>query len=387
MNWVLIIVTVIVGLLAIGVSLYLLIAYQHPEDKNQAWFPKIIVLLGLSISIWTVLLFPLDVANVKSCDLDIPWSSCSFTFPMKSLWYAAYIGNIVITFVLVPFALFYYEADSDWGIGKRWCSGLLWALGTLVVLVLVTVIPYATSGYVIYPVQVAYSGVLPANYIPLIQTGTWKPTSGVVVPGFSSCIGVLSNYYMGDGSLGPRVNTTLVQFGYNCDTSINRLSTDWKMRVSFLMYAMSIIATIGWFLFMIFGAIGLVAMPLDWIRQFIGRPRKTITRSQYIERARDLARRAKDVRTIAEVLRREEREGNKGRRWRKNFKALQNQMVMLEDDEKQLEMVFPQGEDPEYKWVLIVIGFWVKLFAGLIGICVSVCWILQVCCLSCCCCQ
>lgn len=109
------------------------------------------------------------------------------------------------------------------------------------------------------------------------------------------------------------------------------------------MYAMSIIATIGWFLFMIFGAIGLVALPLDWIRQFIGRPRKTITRSQYIERARDLARRAKDVRAIAEVLKREEREGAKGRRWRKNFKALQNQMVLLEEDEQQLELVFPQA--------------------------------------------
>ena len=121
MNWVLIIITAIVGLLAIGVSLYLLVAYQHPEDKNQAWFPKIIVILGMSIAIWTVLLFPLDVANVQSCDLSIPWSSCDTTFPMNDLWYAAYIGNMVVTFVLVPFALFYYEADSEWCVWE-WCS-------------------------------------------------------------------------------------------------------------------------------------------------------------------------------------------------------------------------------------------------------------------------
>ena len=105
---------------------------------------------------------------------------------------------------------------------------------------------------------------------------------------------------------------------------------------------MAIVATVGWVLFMVFGAIGLVALPLDWIREFLGRPKATITRSQYIDRARDLARRAKDVRLIAEVLKREEREGGKGRRWRRNFKSLQNQLLVLEEDERQLEMVFPQ---------------------------------------------
>lgn len=69
------------------------------------------------------------------------------------------------------------------------------------------------------------------------------------------------------------------------------------MRVSYIVYAMVIVATIGWVLFMVFGAIGLVALPLDWIRQFISRPTKTITKSEYIARARDIARRAKDIRS------------------------------------------------------------------------------------------
>ena len=71
------------------------------------------VLLGFSVAIWTVLLFPLDVANNQACTLDIPLSSCSTTFPMKELWWAVYITNIVTTFVLVPFSIFFYEADSD----------------------------------------------------------------------------------------------------------------------------------------------------------------------------------------------------------------------------------------------------------------------------------
>lgn len=46
------------------------------------------------------------------------------------------------------------------------------------------------------------------------------------------------------------------------------------------------------------------------------------------------------------MLKREEREQGKGRRWRKNFKLLQNQMLLLEEDEQQLEMVYPQVKLP-----------------------------------------
>jgi LMBR1 domain-containing protein 1 len=37
--------------------------YQHPDDRNEAWFPKLTVLLGLVLAGATVLLMPLDVAN------------------------------------------------------------------------------------------------------------------------------------------------------------------------------------------------------------------------------------------------------------------------------------------------------------------------------------
>ena len=36
----------------------------------QAWLPKIVVVLGISLAIWTVLLFPLDVANRSSCKVN-----------------------------------------------------------------------------------------------------------------------------------------------------------------------------------------------------------------------------------------------------------------------------------------------------------------------------
>jgi nitrate reductase NapE component len=37
-----------------------------------------------------------------------------------------------------------------------------------------------------------------------------------------------------------------------------------------------------------------------------------------------------------------------------------------------------QGEDPDYAWTVTVIGFWLKLLAGLVGAVLSVAWMLQV---------
>ena len=112
-NVLLIVVTVVVAVLAVGVALYLLIGYQHPEDRLQAWFPKIVVVFGISLAIWTVLLFPLDVANRKTCSSEFPTSYCTFTIPTTQLWYACYIANAVMAFVVIPFAMYYYESDSD----------------------------------------------------------------------------------------------------------------------------------------------------------------------------------------------------------------------------------------------------------------------------------
>lgn len=45
------------------IGLYLVVKYQHPDDKNDAYFPKLVVLFGFVLAGATVLLLPLDVAN------------------------------------------------------------------------------------------------------------------------------------------------------------------------------------------------------------------------------------------------------------------------------------------------------------------------------------
>lgn len=62
-DWFLILATCISFLLLLVASVYFLVLYQHPDDRNEAWFPKLTVLLGLVLAGATVLLLPLDVAN------------------------------------------------------------------------------------------------------------------------------------------------------------------------------------------------------------------------------------------------------------------------------------------------------------------------------------
>ena len=77
-------------------------------------------------------------------------------------------------------------------------------------------------------------------------------------------------------------NTKLMHFGVN--QLISELT--WHGYVS---------VTVGWLLFMVFCGAGLVALPLDMIREFLGRPKACITKSEYMTRAKALGNKAKGI--------------------------------------------------------------------------------------------
>ena len=59
----LIIATLVAFFILLVVAVYLLVHYQHPDDKNEAYLPKFVVIFGFVLAGATVLLLPLDVAN------------------------------------------------------------------------------------------------------------------------------------------------------------------------------------------------------------------------------------------------------------------------------------------------------------------------------------
>ncbi|CAK9180872.1 unnamed protein product [Ilex paraguariensis] len=291
-NLALVIVAIIVCVLVFVFNVYLLVNYQHPDDANQAYFPKFVVVLGLSVAAISILMLPADVANRQACQHAIYNGACNLTLPMKDLWLAIYILDAVLVFFIIPFAMFYYEGDQDKSVGKRIKSALLWVITTAIVCGLVLGILYGLVGKVDFTVRHLSSAT---TAFP----STW---------GFSSsqqCIGGSS--------------------AHQCSAYIASASseTTWTMRSTFPEYVVALATIVGSVLFAIFGGVGIACLPLGLIFSFIRRPKAVITRSQYIKEATELGKKARELKKAADALHQEERGGNKGRKWRKNVKAVE----------------------------------------------------------------
>uniref|UniRef100_A0A2N9INB4 Chaperone DnaJ C-terminal domain-containing protein n=1 Tax=Fagus sylvatica TaxID=28930 RepID=A0A2N9INB4_FAGSY len=124
----------------------------------------------------------------------------------------------------------------------------------------------------------------------------------------------------------------------------------WTMRATFPEYVVALATIVGSILFVvvtllmpmsyssigtssshyppmimggrIFGGIGIACLPLGLIFSFIRRPKAVITRSQYIKEATELGKKARELKKAADSLHQEEISGSKGRKWRKNVKAV-----------------------------------------------------------------
>ncbi|KAH7658652.1 LMBR1-like membrane protein [Dioscorea alata] len=52
---------------------------------------------------------------------------------MKTLWLAVFITDAVLVFLVIPFTMFYYEADQDKTADKRLKSSLMWVIVSAII--------------------------------------------------------------------------------------------------------------------------------------------------------------------------------------------------------------------------------------------------------------
>ncbi|KAL9242603.1 hypothetical protein vseg_016589 [Gypsophila vaccaria] len=344
-NLALLILAIIVVILVFIFNVYLLINYQHPDDVNQAYFPKFVVVFGLSLAVISILMLPADVANRQACRHALYNGACHLTLPMKELWLVVYVVDAVLVFFVIPFAVFYYEGDQDKSVGKRVKSAVIWVGLTAVIVALVLGILYGLAGKVDFTVRHLSSNT---TSFP----SSWTFSSGQpCIDNSRQCSAFLASA---------------------------KSETTWTMRTTFPEYVVALATIAGSVLFTIFGGVGIACLPLGLIFAFIRRPKAVITRSQYIKEATELGKKAKDLKKAADALHQEERSGSKGRKWRKNVKAVEKELHLLEEDVKALEEMYPQGEKAETTWALTVLGYLTKLILGILGLIVSVAWIAHI---------
>ncbi|XP_024537196.1 LIMR family protein SELMODRAFT_432208-like [Selaginella moellendorffii] len=354
-NVVLLVIVVLLTLLVFAINIYILIRYQHPDDSNQAYLPKIIVVIGLSIAQLSILMLPADVANRHSCEKNLYVGACKLTLPMKQLWWAVYIIDTVLVYLVIPFAIFFYESDQEKTVTQRIKNALLWVVILLTVFCLLLGILYAVIGYADFTVRRLSSTTL------------------AFTNDFSSLNAKAPCLFPAGFSLSS--NVTLMCAAY---TSGSLVKTTWSVRAPFPTYVIALNTIIGSILFTMFGGVGMATLPVSLIFAFKNRPKCVITRVQYVKEATDLAKRSNELKKVTLGLQREERGGKKGRKLRKNVKKVQQELVFLEDDVQALNEAFPQGEKADTSWALTVLFYLAKLVFGILGLALSIIWLLHI---------
>ncbi|DAZ99869.1 TPA: hypothetical protein N0F65_008612 [Lagenidium giganteum] len=350
-DWFLIIIIIVMAIVLLIANVYILVYFQHDDDKNTAYLPKALVIFGLFFAEATVLLLPLDVANNSSAiGCKEGWNKACGNIDMDLLWLIVFMCIIFFVVVLLPYCIYYYEADDgeDNVNNHRWLEAMKMEICTV---------------FLAAAVMVALFLTVSNSYIPMraLQVNSQSPTTG------------FQPYTMG---------ATL-----SSDELANAASVELKkikvtIGVSFPIYITGLFSFVGWFGFMIFCGIGLIALPLDMILAFVHRP-KFISADVYAHQKLIIQRRSAELlelgRTIRAAMDRPG-QGNKSAWERKKQKRLdfvtinkfKQSVYLLEEDMQELRMCHD-----EYKNYnpLVAIG---KLILGCLGTFVSCIWIFHI---------
>jgi LMBR1 domain-containing protein 1 len=398
----LVIVVVIITLAIIASSIYILVYFSHPEDKNVAWFPKIVVVLGLTLAAFSILMLPLDVANTPT------HISGGGGFPMEELWLAVYIIIAAMVVVVIPFAIFYYEAEEvepGEETPSQLASAIKGTVLTLVVFMALCVVLWFTIGIAEIPV-VKFASTLQTTSAPTkpeLLNQTLGNASLTTIPNDTllaevrptECVNVTYNYtyfqnfsYIDNGVNITLSNGTYITVNFTNATQVcyypfsdlrpqyNRTNDQYlKFRVTFLLYIISMVVFLGWVLFIVFGGIGFIALPFDCINDFRKRPIR-ISLEQYTTRKKDIGERATKLIEIGNALRDKSRRMGRGSRWsrrrqRSNYNKFRQAVFFLEEDYERLQLCYKRQGGK-------VLLYYLMFLFGLVAVCLTILWVLQI---------
>eukprot|EP00932_Pfiesteria_piscicida_P003545 SRR837773.13453.p1 GENE.SRR837773.13453~~SRR837773.13453.p1 ORF type:complete len:279 (+),score=79.25 SRR837773.13453:26-838(+) len=152
-----------------------------------------------------------------------------------------------------------------------------------------------------------------------------------------------------------------------------------ELKVGFDVYIIAVLCWVGWLFFVMFGGIGLSAVPLDLILAYTDRPR-AISEQTYQQRRRMLGQAASIMVARAEALQSKDgdlsvetgwRASRKKRAVRADYNKFKRDVMLLEGEFERLTISkFHKGEN-----LAVSIA---KLIAGIISAIVSIMWVLHI---------
>lgn len=297
----LIIVSIIVILILFVLGVYFIVYYQHPDDHNESYFPKFVVLFGLVIAGCTVFLFPLDAANngnYPGC-AGFDTKICG-GLNMTALWNMVFWLIPIWVFFMIPFATFYYEADDGLLMAgtayapnavkkSRLAQAACYQLYVFVIMGILFIVGYMLLSDTKVPVR-QFTGkgfallLTDPDYVNKIPIEL-NTTTNETLP-FSP------NYFANMSAKDELYRKTVVE-----DPNLQYMT----LQVSVSTFFAAIMAWIGWFFFALFGGIGLAAMPLDLIMLYVNRP-KHMDAAEFAEVQLSLRERTNELVDIGEMI-------------------------------------------------------------------------------------
>jgi LMBR1 domain-containing protein 1 len=217
----LIIVTVVCFLIMVILNLYIIKLYIHPDDKGflNGFFEKLLIMLS-SCLLWSfIMLLPLDIANSRG-------EGAGFNIEIAyQILFAIYIVFLVI---LLPFTLFLYETDEEISCIARFFKAIVYTIliGAIVLI------------------------------LGIVAWGTLKKTE-VTVPQKNLMIG---NLQLSESK------TTVDLFNGS-----EEVDKKFEYELPVFIFGIIFLIFIGWFIFVMFAGIGLSALPMDLILEYVHR--------------------------------------------------------------------------------------------------------------------
>ncbi|KAI9183691.1 hypothetical protein H9P43_004609 [Blastocladiella emersonii ATCC 22665] len=333
---VLLITSIVFGCLVVLGSIYFLVYFQHPDDKWVAWFPKIVVVAGFSVSCYNIFLLPLDVANQGGQYV------ATGGIPMNIINLVFFITTVCLAAVMVPFVMFYYEGvdDSDsetdtTSTGGQIVYAFKWIIPTLIVIGIID--------YILW----AYLAFVNVEYVNLTST-------------------------LVDGD-----KVSLLSCANKACAATKGIDV---IQVSPLVSTVAFATLIGWVLFSVFSGVGLVSLPFDLLMEFKHRP-KPIKADVYAARKKIIGEQAAILMQAAEDMN-AERAGmakmarstfnKKARNLRKREAEFKRDVLLLESHYRILEESY-KSPGVRILWELF------KALVGFVGIFLSFFWVLHIC--------
>jgi LMBR1 domain-containing protein 1 len=295
-------------------------------------------------------------------NMDVVWTTFFWLIP---IW----------TFLLIPFSTFYYEADDGLLLNpggdkkSRIRPAITYTLAVVIIITILYAIAYLTTSEAEIPVQ-AYSAKTIAQGVNEQNTAQTRIifTSNAGERGINFTINLLED--MGDGDA--------LYVAGQIDLGEQKIT----LKVSVSTFFAGLMAWLGWFLFAIFGGIGMSALPLDLILAFKNRPRK-MDAGEFAEAQTSLRARVNELVSIGEMIKVEQdgktlttesknpfnKEKRKERTAMNEFKQA---VFLLEQDVEDF-----QACTSEYENTNPLVPY-ISLVAGFFSMIISIFWILHI---------